>query len=226
MSHVPYASAVGSMMYAMVCTRPDISQAVSVVSRYMANPSKEHWQAVKWIFRYLRGTADVGLVYDRASTDSSNFVGFVDSHYAGDLDKRRSLTGYVFTLFGCTISWKATLQSTVALSTTEAEYMAVTEAVKEAIWLKGLVGDLGLKHGNTVVFCDSKSAIHLTKNKMYHERTKHIDVKFHFICDNVSQGIIAVKKVATTDNPADMMTKPVPLSKFRHCLNLISVCSF
>uniref|UniRef100_A0A2N9IN85 Integrase catalytic domain-containing protein n=1 Tax=Fagus sylvatica TaxID=28930 RepID=A0A2N9IN85_FAGSY len=137
MSRVPYASAVDSMMYVMVCTHPDISQVVCVVSRYMTNPSKEHWQAVKWILRYLRGIADVGLVYDRASTDSSNVVGFLDSDYAGDLDKRRCLIGYVFTLSGCTISWKVTLQSTIALSTTEAEYMAATEAVKEAIWLKG-----------------------------------------------------------------------------------------
>ena len=96
MSRVPYVSAVGSMMYAMVCTRPDISQALSVVSRYMANPSKDHWQVVRWIVRYLRGIADVGLVYDMASTNSRSVVGFVNSDYAGDFDKRRSLTGYVF----------------------------------------------------------------------------------------------------------------------------------
>ena len=136
------------------------------------------------------------------------------------------MIGYVFTLFGCTISWKATLQSTIALSTTEAEYMVATEAVKESIWLKGLVSDLGLKQGDTIVFCDSQNAIHLTKNQMYYERTKHIDVRFHFILDNVSQGIIAVIKVATVDNPTDMMTKLVPLNKFKHCLDLIGVYSF
>jgi hypothetical protein len=122
MSRVSYASTVGSMMYAMICTRLDISQAVSVFSSYMANLGKEHWQAVKWILRYLRGTADVGLVYDNASTDSSSVVGFVDSNYVGDLDKRRFLIGYVFTLSGCTINWKV-LHSPVALSTTEAEYI-------------------------------------------------------------------------------------------------------
>ena len=133
MSHVPYSSAVGSIMYAMVCTRLDISHAISVVSRYMANPGKEHWQATKWILRYLRGTANIGLVYDRASTDSGSVIGYVDSDFVGDLDKRKSLTGYVFTLSDSVI--KATLQSTVALSTTEAEYMVATEVVKEAIWL-------------------------------------------------------------------------------------------
>lgn len=197
-----------------------------VVSRYMGSPGKIHWQAVKWIFRYLKGTADVGLVYGRSSNIDSNIIGYVDSDYAGDLDKRRSLTGYVFTLSGCAISWKATLQSTVALSTTEAEYMAAAEAVKEAIWLRGLVSDLGLLQDTSVVYCDSQSAIHLTKNQMYHERTKHIDVRYHFIRDIILQGDIAVKKIATADNPADMMTKPIPVLKFKHCLGLIGVCSF
>ena len=146
---------------------------------------------MKWILQYLRGTADVGWVYDNASTNSSSVVGFVDSDYVGDLDKRRFLIVYVFTLSSCTINWKV-LHSTVALSTTEAEYMIATKAVKKAIWLKGLVGDLGLQQGDTLVFCDSQSTIHLTKNQMYHKRPKHIDVRYHFISENVSQGIIAV----------------------------------
>ncbi|KAG8480959.1 hypothetical protein CXB51_025647 [Gossypium anomalum] len=130
MSHVPYSSAVGSLMYAMVCSRPDLSYAVSAVSRYMANPGKEHWKAVQWILRYLRGTIDVCLQFGRTE---DGVIGYVDADFAGDLDRRRSLTGYVFTIGGCAISWKATLQTTVALSTTEAEYMAITEACKEAI---------------------------------------------------------------------------------------------
>lgn len=224
MSNVPYSSAIGSIKYAMVCTRPEISHVVSVVSRYMACPGKEHWQAVKWILRYLKGTANVGLTFSKVKL-SESVVGYVDSDYAGDLDKRRSLTGYVFTLSGSVISWKATLQSVVSLSTTEAEYMAITEAVKEAIWLQGLVSDLGLDQKKTLVFYDSQSAIHLTKNQMFHERTKHIDVKHHFIRDIVSKGLVDVKKVSTHDNPADMITKAVPTNKFRHCLDLIGVCN-
>uniref|UniRef100_A0A3Q7HPF2 Reverse transcriptase Ty1/copia-type domain-containing protein n=1 Tax=Solanum lycopersicum TaxID=4081 RepID=A0A3Q7HPF2_SOLLC len=135
MSRVPYASAVGSLMYAMVCTRPDLAHAVSVVSRFMGQPGKEHWQAVKRIFRYLRGTSDVGLIY---GGDAQCLVtGYSDSDYAGDVDTRRSMTGYVFTLGGSVVSWKATLQPTVTLSTTKAEYMALTKAAKEGIWLKG-----------------------------------------------------------------------------------------
>uniref|UniRef100_A0A2N9I6R9 Integrase catalytic domain-containing protein n=1 Tax=Fagus sylvatica TaxID=28930 RepID=A0A2N9I6R9_FAGSY len=138
MSKVPYASAVGCLMYAMVCTRPDLAHAVSTVSRYMANPGREHWNAVKWIFRYLKGTAEHGILFSR-QPGTNSVVGYVDADYAGEVDDRRSTTGYVFTLSGGPICWKSTLQSIVAMSTTEAEYMAVAEAAKEALWLKGLV---------------------------------------------------------------------------------------
>ncbi|CAL1360023.1 unnamed protein product [Linum trigynum] len=169
MSRVPYASAVGSLMYAMVCTRPDLAHAVSVVSRFMIQPGKKHWQAVKRIFRYLKGTSDVGISF---GSDTECLVsGYSDSDYAGDVDTRRSMTGYVFTLGSSVVSWKATLQSAVTLSTTESEYMAFTEAAKEEIWLKGLVGDLGLHHDQAVVYCDSLSAICLAKDQVHHERT-------------------------------------------------------
>ncbi|KAL5572018.1 hypothetical protein UlMin_021615 [Ulmus minor] len=126
---IPYASAVGSLMYAMVCTRPDLAYSASLVSRFMSNSGKDYWEAVKWIFRYVKGALDVGLLYKRCESAGAKLVGYVDADFAGDLDKRRSLTGYVFTLFGCTVSWKAQLQPVVALSTTEAEYIAATEGV-------------------------------------------------------------------------------------------------
>lgn len=162
MSSVPYASAVGSLMYAMVCTRPDIAHDVSVVSRFMSQPKKEHWQCMKRIFRYLAGTTDVGLIYDNET--QCLVSGYCDSDYAGDVDTRRSVTGYVYTLGGSVISWKATLKSSVTLSTTEAEYMALTTAAKEGIWLRGLVSDLGIPHDRATVYCDSLSAIFLAKD--------------------------------------------------------------
>lgn len=140
--NVPYASAVGSLMYDMVCTRPNISQAVSVVSRFMVNPGKAHWEAVKWILRYLKGTINTSLHF---GGDTCQISGFVDSDYAGDLDRRRSTTGYVFQIHGAPISWRLMLQHIVTLSTTKVEYMAVAEGVKEALWLKGLLDDLGMK---------------------------------------------------------------------------------
>jgi hypothetical protein len=215
MSKVPYSSAVGSLMYVMVCTRPDIAHVVSVVS------GKEHWVAVKRIFRYLRGTADVGLIY--GGKGESFVAGYSDSDYAADLDTRRSLTGYVFTVGSALVSWKATLQSSVALSTTEAEYMALTEAAKEGIWLKGLLDDMGFRQDQAVIFCDSLSAICLAKDQVHHERTKHIDVRYHFLR---SEKRVKVKKVKTDDNPADALTKPVTLNKFRHCLDILNIGSW
>jgi hypothetical protein len=224
MAHVPYANLVGSLMYAMVCTRPDISQAVSMVSRYMHAPGKGHWQAAKWILRYILGTVDVGLKFERVNSGLDQIlVGYVDSDYAGDLDKRRSTTGYVFTLAGGPVSWRSTLQNTVALSTTEAEYMAVADAIKEAIWLHGLIEDLGILQKNVKVLCDSQSAIHLAKNQVHHARTKHIDVRFHFVREIMEEGDILLQKIGTADNPADMLTKVVTGAKFKHCLGLANI---
>ncbi|KAM1671634.1 hypothetical protein ACFXTN_036619 [Malus domestica] len=182
-------------------------------SRYMHNPGKGHWQAVKWILRYILGTVDVGLLFQQDKVTGKCVVGYVDSDYAGDLDKRRSTTGFVFTIVGGPISWRSILQSTVALSTTEAEYMAVTEAIKEAIWLQGLLDDLGVQQDHVDVHCDNQSAIHLAKNQVHHARMKHIDVRFHFVREIIDEGDILLQKIGTADNPADMLTKPVSLHK-------------
>ncbi|KAK0584014.1 hypothetical protein LWI29_006522 [Acer saccharum] len=132
MENIPYSSAVGSVMYSMISTRPDLAQAISVLSRYMAKPGKGHWNAMKWLLRYISSTTSVGLIYDCYNSELE-LIGYVDSDYAGDRDKRRSTSSYFFTIAGCCVSWKSQLQSVVALSTTEAEYIAVTEAVKEAM---------------------------------------------------------------------------------------------
>ena len=125
MSRVPYSSAMGSLMYAMVCLCPDLSYAASAVNRYMANPGKEHQKTIQWVFRYLRGTTNDCLHFGRTR---DGVVGYFDSDFVSDLDKRRSLTRYVFIVGGCAISWKIALQTTVALSTTETEYMTITQA--------------------------------------------------------------------------------------------------
>ena len=154
MSKVSYANAVGCLMYLMVCTRPDISHAVSVANRYLADPGKVHWNAVKWIFRYLIGTRDFGILFDqRASTEA---VGYVDSDYEEDLDSRKSMIGYVFRFASGPICQKSTLQEVVALSTIEAEYMAMTQEGKEVVWLTRLVNELGFKQDSMVLHCDSQ----------------------------------------------------------------------
>eukprot|EP00253_Pinus_taeda_P016429 PITA_16429 len=160
MSRIPYANVVGCLMYAMVCTRPDISHAVGVVSRYMANPGKEHW----WSYQL-----------DVKATD-------------------------------------------VALSTTEAEYIAASHACKEAVWLKGLLGEFGKLQDNIRLLCDSQSAIHLAKNPAYHSKSKHIPIKYHFVRQVITERGVSLEKVHTKENCADMFTKPVLLEKLRWCL--------
>lgn len=214
MSRVPYASAVGSLMFAMICTRPDIAQAVGVVSRYMANPGREHWNCVKRILRYIKGTSDVALCYG-----GSDFIinGYVDSDYAGDLDKSKSTTGYVFKVAGGAVSWVSKLQAVVATSTTEAEYVAATQASKEAIWLKMLLEELGHKQEFVSLFCDSQSALHLARNPAFHSRTKHIRVQYHFIREKVEEGTVDLQKIHTADNVADFLTKVINVDKFTWC---------
>lgn len=214
MSRVPYASAVGSLMFAMICTRPDIAQAVGVVSRYMANPGKEHWNAVNRILQYIKGTSDVALCYG-----GSDFVfrGYVDSDYAGDLDKSKSTTGYVFALASGAVSWVSKLQSIVATSTTEAEYVAATQASKEAMWLKMVMEELGHKQEKISLFCDSQSAVHLARNPAFHSKTKHIRVQYHFVREKVEESTVDMQKIHTKENVADFMTKAVITYKFIWC---------
>ncbi|XP_068657890.1 secreted RxLR effector protein 161-like [Aristolochia californica] len=215
MSKVPYASAVGCLMYVMVCTRPDLAQAVSMVSKFLSNSGRQHWDAVKWIFRYLRGTTNYGIMFN-IKQSVPLVVGYVDADYAGDLDDRRSTTGYVFTLVGGPICWKSMVQSIVTLSTTESEYIVVAEAATEALWLTGLVKELGVQQGGVQLHCDTR---------VYHARTKHIDVRFHKIKDLVSSSELLLEKFHTSENATDMLTKPVTTDKFNHCLDLINVSS-
>ena len=131
-----------------------------------------HLQAAKRVLRYLKRTVDYGIFYKK--NGNKQLVAFIDSDYAGDLDRRRSTTGYVFKIHGAPVSWRSYLQATVALSTTEAEYMAVAEGVKESLWLRGLLDDLGFRQEGVQLSCDSQSTIFLAKNLAYHSNTKHI----------------------------------------------------
>jgi len=134
------------------------------------------------------------------------------------------LTGYVFTLRGCAISWKSTLQSTVALSSTVAEYMTILEAIKEAIWLKTFLGEIASLDDPIMVFCDNQSVVHLTNDRMFHERTRHIDIRYHFVRDVISKGNVLVKKISTEANPVNMLTKPLLIAKFKFCSRTILIC--
>jgi hypothetical protein len=210
MYRVPYSSAVGSLMYAMVCTRPDIAHVVGVVRKYINNLGKEHWEAVKWILRYLIGTTTHALCFG----GSYNFLqGHVDSNMVGDKDNRRSTIGYVFTIGGTTVSWISKLKKVVSLSTIEAEYVVATEASKEIICLQRFMEELGKKQENNMLYYDSQSAIHLGKKSTFHSNTKHIQLRYHFIQSALEDGHLKLETIHTIQNPADMLTKGVTREK-------------
>ncbi|XP_073138583.1 secreted RxLR effector protein 161-like [Henckelia pumila] len=215
MRNMPYSNAVGSIMYMMISTRPDISYGLGLLSRFMSKPSREHWQAINWLLKYLKGSSKLKLKYSKLPTYLCEVVGYCDLDYASDLDKRRSISSYVFTVDGNVVIWKSNLQNVLALSTTEAGYISHIEAVKEVLWIKGFVTELGFEQKVVTIFCDSQSSIHLSKNSVFHERTKHIDVRLHFGRDIISQGSVNVQKIDNLVNPADVMTKVVSVGKLK-----------
>lgn len=208
-----YAEVVGSLLYLATVTRPDIAQAVGVLTRYMAAPTTEHWQLAMGVLRYLAGTRDWGIVF--GPTDP--IVGYTDSDYAGDPDIRRSTSGFVFTMNGGSVSWSSRLQPTVAVSTAEAEYMAASPAVKEALWLRKLLADFGKPVDALTIFTDNQAALALLKNPVSSVRTKHIDVIHHFARERVERNEVQFVYIASQDNVADTMTKPLPAVRFREC---------
>jgi hypothetical protein len=214
MSSIPYRSAVGSIMYAMKGTRPDIAAAFSYVSRYLENPSWQHWMAVKRILRYLKGTLHYGIVYGE-NGGSLELYGYVDSDWGSDHLDRRSISGSLFKLYGAPISWQCKKQETVALSSTEAEYMAATLATQEAVWLRNLLQDMNFKQNEaTTIFEDNQGCIKLSKDATDHSRTKHIDIKHHFIREKVENKIVKLEYVPTNENQADILTKGLNRIRF------------
>ena len=214
-TQVPYMELVGTLLYLASCTRPDISQAVGALSRYMAQPTEQHWKAAKGVLRYLSGTTTVGIAFSKGG---SSLVGYCDWDYAGDVDSRRSTTGYVFTLMGGAVSWSSKLQSTVAVSTAEAEYMSAASAVKEALWLRKLLSDFEVMSTEPVLlFCDSQAALKLLVNPIVSARSKHIDVLHHFARERVARKEVKFEYLRTDLMIADCLTKAVPEHKFLFC---------
>ena len=214
MSRFPYASAIRSIMYAMICTRPDVSYALSVTSRYQADPGESHWAAVKTILKYLRRTKDMFLVY--GGDDELSVKGYTDASYLTNSDDSRSQSGYVFVMNGGAVSLKSSKQDTVSASTTEAEYIAASEAAKEAVWIRNFLMDLGVVQGASNpldVYCDNNGAIAQAKEPRQHQKNKHILMRYHLIRQFVEQGDIKLCKVHTDANVADPLTKPLPQPK-------------
>jgi hypothetical protein len=206
-----YMSLVGSLLYAAIVTRPDIAYAVQALGRHMQNSTDEHYSAGKRILRYLQGTKELGLKYGGSSNEEGvEVIGFADADWGSDKDTRRSVTAYVFMLGGAAISWGSKLQPTVALSTSEAEYMAASSAVQEAMHLRLLMRSLGYeKQGYTVIYEDNQGAVGLSENPILHKRSKHIDIKYHYVRERVSAGDVKLIYITTEEQLADLLTKPL-----------------
>lgn len=230
MRSVPYRSAVGSLLYAAIGTRPDIAHAVNEVSKYMSDPGVTHWQAVKRILRYLKGTLELGLTF----TGSLNLVelknhpihnqiqlhAYSDADWAGDKDDRKSTTGYIIQMNNSTVSWGSKKQKTVALSSAEAEYMAIGATAQEAKWVSQLLSEIFITgtidegHKPVIIYTDNQSALAISKNDLYHDRTKHIDLRHHFIRQGIKEGLYEIRWISTTDQLADMFTKGLGTLQF------------
>ncbi|KAK2407959.1 putative mitochondrial protein [Trifolium repens] len=214
---------VGSLMY-LTTTRPDIMYAVCVISRYMERPTELHLKVAKRVFRYLKGTTDFGIFYKK--NGESVLTGFTDSDYAGDLDDRRSTSGNVFMMGSAAVSWASKKQQVVTLSTTEAEFIAAANSACQAIWLRRILEELHFHQDRpTVIHCDNSSTIKLSKNPVLHGRSKHIDVRFHFLRDLVTDKTIDLVYCQSEDRVADIMTKSLKLEAFVKLRGLLGVCS-
>jgi Reverse transcriptase (RNA-dependent DNA polymerase) len=216
-----YRSLVGSLRY-LTCTMPDIAYGVGLVSRYMEEPKMTQWKAIKRILRYVKGTLSHGLFY--SYTNEFDLVGYSDSDWSENLDDRKSTLGFVFFMGSTTFTWLSKKQPIVTLSTCEAEYVAACSCVCHSLWLRKLLKEMNFSQENaTNIRVDNKSAIELAKNPVHHERSKHIDVRFHFIREHVKNDDVEMTHVASRDQVADIFTKPLSAELFNKFKKLLGM---
>ncbi|XP_074318418.1 secreted RxLR effector protein 161-like [Silene latifolia] len=214
MSKILYASAIGSIMYAMLCIRPDVACTLTMTSRYQNNPGEDHWIAAKNILKYLKRTKDMFLVF--GGDEELVVSGYTDASFQTDRDDSRSQYGYVFLLNGGVVSWKSSKHDTVADSTTETEYIAASEATKEVVWIRKFVCVLGVISSISSpidVYCDNNSAIAQAKEPRSYQKSKHIERRYHLIREIIDRGDVKICRVPSDANVADPLIKPLPQSK-------------
>jgi hypothetical protein len=209
-----YAELVGRLLYLAGSTRPDIGYAVSVLSRFMAAPTKAHWEGIKGVMRYLVGTCHYGITFG----PNTAVKVFGDSDFAADVETRRSRTGFLITKDGGAIAWSSRLQPTVATSTSEAEYMAAGQATREALGIKKIIQDVtGKRIGAVEIYCDNTGAVSLAKGTVGSSRVKHIDVQHHFVKERQLRGDVKIINCSSSDQMADFLTKVVSMDAFQKC---------
>jgi hypothetical protein len=228
-AHLPYQQAIGCLNWAAVHTRPDIQYAVSTLARYSSKYTYRHWQVVKHLLRYIQGTLDRGIIFKKHDAPSTELRAYADADYAACTTTRRSTTGYVFTLGGSLISWKSRRQPTVALSTTEAEYMALGDCAKHCLWFRRMISHLTQTPIPTSpislpplsIFNDNNGAVFLSQESATNSRSKHIDIRHHFIRDLILSHQISTHMIDTKLMPADFLTKNAPKEMLNRCRFLI-----
>jgi hypothetical protein len=207
-----YRQLIGSLMY-LANTRPDICFVVNVLSQFRSQPKHTHWIVAKHVLRYLQGTIGYSLRY--ASNVDLSLQGYVDADWAGSAVDRKSTSSCCFTLGLSMVSWCSRKQSSVSLSTAEAEYIALSVTVHEAVWLRKLLNDLfDHEMDPTTINCDNQSSVKLSENPVFHDRSKHIEIKYHYIRDMVQRKIVHVQYLSTHEQIADIFTKPLAKTKF------------
>ena len=217
MDNVPYLNAVGSLQYLATMTRPDIAYAVSCLGRFNSSPGPKHWAAVKHLLRYCKGTMDYQLHFN-ADSDIQSFTTFCDASHGDCPDSGRSTGGYLTTIGGGAIGWSSKLQSVVALSTTEAEYIAAVEAGKEIVWMRNILHEMGYTCTTpSPMLIDNQSAVSVTKNPEHHGRMKHLDLSFYWLRDVVDEQKPVPYHIPGSEQVADLLTKPLALPKVKFC---------
>ena len=229
---VPYREAIGSLMYVVVGTRLDITYAVSYLARFMANPGHAHWKAVKCVIRYLKGTKDAKLILGKGGTLSweeldyqncSGMQGYSDAN-GNSQEHHHVISSYVFCIDRGVISWNSRKQALVSLSTTESEYVAMTHATKEALWIRMFLGKILRPLTNPMLlYCNNQSAIAMAKKDQYHAHTKHIDIHYHFIRETVACSIVEIHYCPTNQMIVDIFTKDLPVKTFEALQELLGV---
>jgi hypothetical protein len=211
-----YMSMVGSLLYASMVTRPDITFAVQALGRHLQSSGPEHLAAAKRVLRYLQKTKTIGIRFSGGDTNrNKELTGYTDSDWGGDIDTRRSTTAYLFKFGGGPISWSSRLQPTVALSSSEAEYMAACAAAQESTYLRQLLREFGYhQRSATKIFEDNQGCIALSRNPVLHKRTKHIEIRYHFIRERIESGEIDLIYIPTQKQQADILTKALPKPQF------------
>ena len=217
-----YQALIGGLTYAVTATRPDLAHALGTVNQFCSNPG-EHWKAAKRILRYIKGTIDYRITFDGNKVTNVKLKGYVDADWGSNPNGRKSQSGYLFTVCGV-ISWASKKQSVVALSSTEAEYIAASLASQEAVWLRSLLGDISfVQKEPTVIKEDNQGTIALSRNPEYHPRTKHIDIKYHFIRDKVEKKELVLEYYPTEQMLADLLTKQLGKTLFQRLRGLMGV---